>query len=160
MFNAAHFQHRAYALAPPTPAHAEALGAGLALIDPWQQLGYSAAALSRYLAAHHAERQSLVVLAEQQPAACLTIRHNWLRGPLLELLAVLPPYQGQGLGQALIGWLLAEARAHKQGNVWTLTSAFNHSARAFYQRQGFTEVGDIPGLINADTSERLLRVRL
>ncbi|MFM8330589.1 MAG: GNAT family N-acetyltransferase [Candidatus Methylumidiphilus sp.] len=154
------FRHAGHQLRPMTTAWAEPLGARLAAIDPWLKLGYSAATLARYLAADTPQRLALAVLDGDRPAACLTIRPDWLRGPLLELLAVLPDSQGIGLGQALIDWLVLETRQQSQYNLWTIGSAFNESALAFYRRQGFEQVGTLPGLIMAAESEVLLRLRI
>lgn len=148
------------ALQPMNPDWAKVFGEGLALIDPWLRLGYSSASLSRYLSADVAERQALAVLVEATPAACLTVRPNWLRGPLLELLAVLPEHQGAGMGKDLIVWLAEETRRQGQTNLWTISSGFNSAAQAFYRRQGFEPVGEMPGLISRTETEILLRLNL
>ena len=85
---------------------------------------------------------------------------DWLRGPLLELLAVLPQFQSKCLGKELILWLAEETKRQGQTNPWTISSVFKASARAFYRRQGFEEVGELPGLISPNETEVLLRLRL
>ena len=147
-------------LLPMDPQWATLFGDRLARIDPWLRLGYSPAGLSRYLSANAPERQALAVLAGDAPAACLTLRPGWLRGPLLELLAVLPQHQGQGLGKELIQWLADETRRLGLANLWTISSEFNGPARAFYRRQGFEEAGVLPGLVSPGETEILLRLRL
>jgi len=147
-------------LSPMRPAWAAGFGDGLARVDPWLRLGYAPASLARYLAADTPARQSFAVLAGDAPAACLAVRPGWLRGPLLELLAVLPAHQGAGLGRDIVHWLAEETRRQGQANLWTISSEFNAPARAFYRRQGFEEVGVLPGLVSAGETEVLLRLRL
>ena len=157
-FDASRFPGQA--LLPMEPLWAETFGERLAGIDPWLRLGYSAVGLARYLSARPDDREVFALFAGEAPAACLTVRPGWLRGPLLELLAVLPEHQGHGLGQALILWLADEARRQGQANLWTIGSAFNGAALAFYRRQGFADVGALPGLIRPGETEVLLRLSL
>lgn len=159
-FDPASFDHTDCRLCPMQAEWAALFGEALAGIDPWLRLGYSSTALARYLSADGPERHALVLLQGEVPAACLTLRPNWLRGPLLELLAVLPGFQGNGLGKALILWLAERARQQGQNNLWTISSEFNQSARAFYRRQRFAEAGVLPGLIKPGETEILLRLRL
>jgi GNAT superfamily N-acetyltransferase len=156
----ASFCHGNRRLLPMRPGWAVSLGEVLAGIDPWLRLGYAPATLARYLAADNPQRLALAVLADDLPAACLTVRPDWLRGPLLELLAVLPSYQSEGLGKALVHWLAEDTRKQGQANVWTIASEFNQAARAFYRRQGFVEVGLLDGLIRPGENEILLRLSL
>jgi len=148
------------ALSPMTAPWAALFGESLARIDPWLKLGYSSSGLARYLSAITPERQAFALLLGGTPAACLTVRPNWLRGPLLELLAVLPGHQGKGLGRDILAWLAEETQRLGQANLWTLSSEFNESARAFYRCQGFEEAGVLPGLVSPEETEILLRLRL
>lgn len=147
-------------LAPMTSSWADALAGELAGINPWLRLGYSSPALCRYLSAESFDRKSWVALAGQAPAGCVSVRTHWLRGPLLELLAILPGFQGRGLGGEIVAWLAEEARRKGQANLWTISSEFNLSARSFYHRLGFEEQGRLPGLIRPGETEVLLRLRL
>jgi diamine N-acetyltransferase len=149
-----------FRLVPPTPALAEELASELARMDPWLRLGYSAQTLARYLAAREPGRHSFALMEEDDLLGCFSLRNPWLRGPLLELLAILPRAQNRGLGGRLLLWLgeWASSRAHP--NLWTLTSDFNESARRFYRKHGFVETAEIPGLIRPGESELLLRKSL
>jgi ribosomal protein S18 acetylase RimI-like enzyme len=86
----------------------------------------------------------------------LVLRSPWLRGPYIEVLAVLPQAQGGGAGRALVAW----AAAQGGGNLWACVSAFNHGARAFYARSGFVEVTALADLVADGHDEILLRRRL
>ncbi len=147
-------------LLPMNAEWAVLFGDSLARMDPWLRLGYSPVSLTRYFSANTPERQGWVVLAGESPAACCTVRLNWLRGPLLELLAVLPQHQGKGLGKDIISWLAGETRRQGKANLWTIGSEFNETALAFYRRQGFEQAGVLPDLISIGETERLLRLRL
>lgn len=152
---------RPFSLVSMTGELAARFGGELAQIDPWLRLGYSAVTLTRYLArAQEGRTVWAVVVADEIPAACLVVRPDWLRGPLLEMLAILPPFQGQGLGRELILWLAAEAESRRQANLWTISSTFNQPALAFYQAQGFKSAGTLDDLIVQGEQELLLRMRL
>ena len=154
------FRHSNYRLLPMNPDWAASFGDRLARIDPWLKLDYSSQALCRYFSATGQGRHAIAVLAGEIPAACLAVRPNWLRGPLLEVLAVLPEFQGCGLGREIIAWLVAQTQREQGGNLWTISSEFNRPAREFYRLQGFEVVGTLPGLICTDETEMLLRLRL
>jgi len=147
-------------LLPMNPARAALFGANLAGIDPWLRLGYSPVGLARYLSANDQGRQTLALQDGETTAACFTVRPGWLRGPLLELLAVLPQHQGRGLGKEIIRRLADEFRRQGEANLWTISSEFNVSARRFYQRQGFDEIGVLPDLVRLGETEILLRLKL
>ena len=160
IFDLASFEHANGRLLSMRAEWAALFGEALAGIDPWRRLGYSPSALTRYLSSNGPRRRALAILEQGVLAGCLTLQPDWLRGPLLELLAVLPGFQGGGLGGALIAWLAEQTGHQGQTNLWTISSEFNQSARAFYRQQGFEEVGVLPGLIQPTETEILLRLRL
>lgn len=134
------------------------LAAALATMDPWRRLGYSAAALERYLLRDDPALTRMVLEREGNAVAVLALRRPWLRGPYVELLAVLPQARGGGLGRVLLDW--AAAQAGDGANLWACVSDFNTSARAFYARQGFVEVAPLPDLVAEGAGEILLRKRI
>lgn len=88
-----------------------------------------------------------------------TIRYPWLRGAYIELFAVLPAAQGQGVGEALLGRVEASYRG-RTGNLWLLVSAFNARAQRFYECHGFAPIGTIADLVVSGEDEILMRKRL
>ncbi|MGE5477462.1 MAG: GNAT family N-acetyltransferase [Bacteroidales bacterium] len=140
---------------PLTAADAAALAPLLAEMDPWRRLGFSAAGLAAYLGRDDAALTRVVLECGGRAAAVLALRRPWLRGPYVELLAVLPEAQGGGYGRRLVEW----AAGQGGGNLWACVSAFNHAARAFYARAGFTEVAALPDLVMDGADEILLRRR-
>jgi GNAT superfamily N-acetyltransferase len=134
------------------------VSAALAGIDPWRRLGFSAAGLAAWLSRDDPALARLALVRDGAVAAVLGLRVPWLRGPYIELLAVLPGHQGHGLGRALVD--AAVARAGASANLWACVSAFNLSARGFYAACGFTEIAPLPELVAAGEDEILLRKRL
>ena len=140
-------------------AEAAPLGARLAVIDPWKRLGYGAEPLGRYLAAADPNLKRFAVQHQQETIAVVCIRSPWLRGPYLELLAVFPGNQGQGVGQAILAWFEEQARPSAK-NLWTMTSEFNQRALRFYQAAGFVEIAPVADLVADGCNEILLRKTL
>lgn len=141
---------------PLTAEHIATLAPALAAMDPWRTLGYTAAGLAAYLGREDAALTRVVLERGGAPAAVLALRRPWLRGPYVELLAVLPAARGAGLGHGLVEWAAAQAG----GNLWACVSAFNQPARAFYARAGFTEIAALADLVADGHDEILLRRRL
>ncbi|MBU0656313.1 MAG: GNAT family N-acetyltransferase [Gammaproteobacteria bacterium] len=144
-------------LAPVLPEESEWIAGQLVGMTPWRELGYQADTLRNYLLGSQTGFQALCLHVEGSPAGIITLRSPWLRGTLLELLAVLPEFQQQGLGKWLMQWLQANARDKNQRNLWTLVSAFNTPAIRFYQSQGFTTIGQLDDFIVNGQHELLLR---
>jgi hypothetical protein len=44
-------------------------------------------------------------------------------------------------------------------DLFLLVSDFNHDAQRFYQRQGYQQIGAIPGYVLPDVSELIFRKR-
>ncbi|HLO77140.1 MAG TPA: GNAT family N-acetyltransferase [Magnetospirillum sp.] len=141
---------------PLVAADIPALAAALAGMDPWLTLGYSATGLAAYLGREDGALMRVVIEHDGAPAAVLALRRPWLRGPYVELLAVLPQAQGAGFGRALVEW----AAGQGGGNLWACVSAFNSAARRFYAGMGFVEVAPLPDLVADGQAEILLRRRL
>lgn len=144
------------ALKRMTDADAEALGTGLAAIDPWRRLNYSADALAGYLTRDDPAANRLSIYADGALSGVVAIREPWLRGPYLELLGLLPQAQRHGIGAIVLDWFEAEAPAGA-ANLWVLCSDFNTEALAFYERHGFRRAFAIDGLVREGSAEILLR---
>lgn len=127
----------------------------LAGMEPWRSLGFTAVGLAAYLGREDPALSRMVLERDGRPAGLIALRRPWLRGPYVELLAVLPQAQGGGCGRALVEWAVAQGG----GNLWACVSAFNAPARAFYARAGFDEVATLPDLVAAGADEILLRRR-
>lgn len=139
-----------------TKDDANALGAGLAAIDPWRRMGYAAEALSGYLVRPDPAAHRFAIWAEGALAGAISVREPWLRGPYLELLGLLSNSQRRGVGQAAMDWFESEA-PRSAGNLWVICSEFNSGALAFYKRHGFVEATALEDLVFPDFTEILLR---
>jgi ribosomal protein S18 acetylase RimI-like enzyme len=135
---------------------AEALARSLAGMEPWLTLGYSADGLARGLMAPDLGLTRYLISRGGETLGLVTVRWPWLRGAYIELFAVLPGSQGQGIGEAALGLIEQEYRG-RTGNLWLLVSGFNAGARRFYERQGFHAIGVIPDLVAQGRDEVMMR---
>lgn len=141
------------------PASAANIAGVLAQMEPWARLGYTAEALSRGLQTQHPDLLRYLLLRAGETLGLATVRYPWLRGAYIELFAVLPAAQAQGVGKAMLRHLEASYR-ESTGNLWLLVSAFNARALRFYRDRGFAPIGTIPDLVIAGEDEILMRKRL
>jgi diamine N-acetyltransferase len=88
------------------------------------------------------------------------LRLNWLRGPYLQFLGLVPGFQGKGAGPLFLKWIDHEAHAAGQHNVFVCATDTNTRAITFYERHGYRQVGTLDGLVQPGTSEVLLRKML
>ena len=81
------------------------------------------------------------------------------RSPYLRILGVNAAYNGRGIGAALLDAVEAQmaAIAHE---FFLLVSDFNSDAQRFYQRQGYTQIGAVPGYVLPDVTELIYWKRL
>ncbi len=132
---------------------AETIAAACIGFDPYLTLGYRAETLAGYLTRPDPSLARYAVETDGRLSGVLTLRKPWLRGPLIEMLALLPHAQGRGLGSRILDRCKVEAGK----NLWTTVSDFHEPARRFYARAGFEDVGALPGIVAPDRSEILLR---
>jgi len=147
-------------LRPLPPGEPQRLGPVFAAMDPWARLGYTADAVSGYLGTIEKSAPRYAIMVGGDIAAVAGLRLNWLRGPYVQFLGVLPPFRNRKLGSAFLAWLAHEAKRHGEHNVWVLSSNFNDAALRFYAANGFERTGEIADLVAPGTAEVLLRRRL
>ncbi len=149
-------------LSAVTAAEAQALGAALAAIDPWQHYGITAANLAGLFApaADGGIRLAVRRSTGAAPIGVVVIRSPWLVGPYMQFLAVLPGAQGKGIGRAVLDWFAAEAGSAGARNAWICAAAFNHGAQRLYRRCGYEPAAVLDGLIATGIDEVLMRKRL
>lgn len=127
--------------------------------EPWRTLGYDSADWDKILAGleSDADREADVIEDASGSAAGLAVvRRRVLLGDYLEILAIAPRTRRTGLGRALLAHTERRAFARAR-NFYLCVSDFNTSARAFYQAQGYREIGAIPDLLVAGRAEILMR---
>lgn len=138
-------------------SEAARLGKAFAAIDPWRSYPYDAKHLEGYFAGIEVDAPRLGLFRDGDLAGVVGVRLNWLRGPYLQFLGVLPAHQNHRLGHAALGWLFAEAKRAGARNVFVCVSDFNGGARRLYTAHGFEAVGDLPDLVAAGQTEVLMR---
>ncbi len=145
-------------LRPPTMGEAREIGAACAAIDPWRSLGYEPGDLGSYLERPDPCLHRYVILWDGRAAGVIALRWPWLRGPFIEMFAVLPAHQGRGLARATLAWAIGRT-ASVTTNLWASVSDFHAPARSFWTHHGFEEVAALSGLIGTG-DEILLRRRI
>jgi diamine N-acetyltransferase len=142
------------------PLDFEAIGPlanAIAAMPPWSVMRYSADALARFLAAPDGGVARFLVAVDGEYAGAVSVRFPWLKGPYLELLALLPSFQGRGIGSALLVWFEMEGLRQGARNLWVCASSFNTQAIRFYERHGFRPAATLSGLVADGYDEILLR---
>ena len=84
-------------------------------------------------------------------------------GPTAELrqFYILKPWHGTGVAQALMQWVMEEARARGAAQIFLSVFTDNHRAQRFYARYGFEQVGTYAFMVGDHADEDLImRARL
>lgn len=135
----------------------------IAVIPLWQRYDYSAEAAQRGLEQALARADLLLTVDVDDAFACglawCVPRGAFGRSYYLRLLGVQSGLHSAGLGATLLGAAEREA-AHSASDLVLLVSDFNADAQRFYQRQGYRQVGAIPGYVLPDVTELIFWKRL
>lgn len=156
-FSAASLDLGAARLVPLEPGDHARLAEAIVVMPPWVVMRYPADAMERFLAAESDTVSRYCVEVGSEKAGVVSVRYPWLKGPYLELLALLPKFQDQGLGTRILGWFEQEAVRHESRNLWVCASSYNDGALRLYERHGFHRVAMLPGLVVDGYDEILLR---
>jgi len=140
-----------------------AIAQWIAAVPLWQRYRYAAADAQAGLQAALA-RGDLLLTADVPPAAACGLAWCVWRGAFgrslyLRLLGVQSGFGGSGLGAALLD-AAEQAAAPSTGELFLLVSDFNTSAQHFYQRQGYAQIGAIPGYVLPEVTELIFWKRL
>lgn len=149
-----------YGLEPLAAADCAHLGEAFARMDPWASYPYPAHGLTSYFANSEPGSPRYAIRAGATIAGVAGLRLEWLRGPYLQFLGLLPAFQGQGAGALVLDWLAREARAAGDRNLWVCASDFNGAGIRFYERHGFVRQATLDDLVRDGRAEILLRKRL
>ena len=139
-------------------ADAEAAAALMSGSEPWITLGRDYASALRVM---RQEGQEAYVVLDRN-GAVVGLLLLMMQGALvgyIRSIALRPEWRSRGAGRALMAF--AERRIHRESpNVFLLVSSFNPRARAFYERLGFTAIGELPDFMLRGHSECLMRKSL
>lgn len=126
----------------------------MATSDPWLTLGYEHDALLRTVRLPGRERY--VARLDGQFAGFLLLNLHGTFAGYIQTIGLAPPCRGQGWGEQLLAF--AEQRILRDHqNVFLCVSSFNLSARRFYARHGYMQVGELSDFLVQGHSELLLR---
>ena len=136
--------------------------------EPWMSYGFEGAVVERFMAGsvEAGLARSLIHVMEpdedspgaEEVIGVVVIHPGFLGGRYLEILAISERHRGKTLGTQIINLLCRESPAHMR-DLFVLVSLFNQPAVGFYEKQGFIDVGDLPGLILPGKVERLIWLR-
>jgi diamine N-acetyltransferase len=135
----------------------EQLAAAIVAMPPWSVMSYPADAMVRFLSTADGNISRYQVEVGGEQAGAVSVRSPWLKGPYLELLALLPQAQGKAIGSTILTWFEREALKAGARNLWVCASSFNTRALRFYERHGFERAATLSGLVVDGYDEILLR---
>jgi GNAT superfamily N-acetyltransferase len=114
----------------------------------WQSFGFTPcfqnfASEVAGLPGHYAppEGRLALALAASEPAGCIALRRLDGQRAEAKRLYVRPQFRGRRIGQALLEWVIGEARAAGYREMLGDTMPVMHRALAMYQRLGFEQTG-------------------
>lgn len=139
-----------------TPADRESVVQFLAESDPWKTLGYTSADWNRIFCPLPQGRNAYVAEVEGTVAGIAIVREKFLLGDYLELLGIALWARGKGLGGRLLGHIEPIVFGRTK-NLFACVSDFNTTARAFYKKHGYQEIGPMPNFLIPGSAEMLLR---
>jgi [ribosomal protein S18]-alanine N-acetyltransferase len=123
--------------------------------DPWITLQYDDSDVQAIVRA--AKSDHLLVARMGEPIVGFALSApGILLGEYLKILVVDGACRSQGIGRRLME-ALEERTFRHWPNVYLCVSDFNHSAREFYQRLGYEEVGLLNDLLLPEKGEVLMR---
>ena len=147
-------------LRPITESAAATLGSDLANIQPWTRYQVTAHALTAFLSDHEPGAPRYEIRLGDALAGGMVLRLNWMRGPYLQFLGLLPDFQHQGIGDVVLTWLEDTAKKSEDRNLWVAASEFNSRALSFYESHGFERVATIDDLVRDGINEVLMRKKI
>ncbi len=104
------------------------------------------------------ERQEELLLVEKSGQvagfAWFLLTGTFGLGGYLRLIALRPGEERSGLGAQLLEEVERRVAKHSRA-LFLLVSHWNESARRFYSRRGYEEVGKLPALLLPDTDEMI-----
>jgi len=124
--------------------------------DPWLTYGFSAEACAQIL---RWPGSTLFVARIGDPVGFALLHPKGFLGcPYIAVIAVAAGLRNRGIGTQLLEF--AEKQFPGSRHVYLCVSSFNSMARQFYERHGYTQVGELPDFITDGYSELLMQKRL
>lgn len=124
--------------------------------DPWKTLGYTIADWNRIFCPLPQGRDSYVAELDGRVAGVALVKQKFLLGDYLELLGVAEWARHKGIGSLLLKHV-EQLVFERTKNLFACVSDFNQSARDFYKKLGYQEIGPMPNFLIPGSAEILLR---
>jgi ribosomal protein S18 acetylase RimI-like enzyme len=137
-----------------TTAEIEACARLLSESEPWITLQQDYARTLRTMS--NTARERYVAMDGDHVAGLLILNLTGALAGYLQTICVAPAYRGRGVGTEIMRF--AEDRIFREhANVFLFASSFNPAAMRFYERLGYTRVGEVPNYLVEGHSEILMR---
>jgi len=135
-------------------AEIEACAQLLSKSEPWITLRMDYAWTLRVMS--NASRERYVATDGDRLAGLLILSLTGALAGYLQTICVAPDYRDRGVGAEIMRF--AEDRIFREhANVFLFVSSFNPAAMRFYERLGYSRVGEVPNYIVDGHSEILMR---
>lgn len=138
--------------------HKEWCASIMAGSEPWITLGFHQAACFAGLERPGAELFLAFGAANEQLGFILLSPYGLAGSPYIAAIAVAESARGRGVGSCLLRF--AEDRFASRRHLFLLVSSFNGRAQRLYLRQGFGQVGELPGYVVPAHSELIFHKEL
>ena len=79
--------------------------------------------------------------------------------PLIHILTVISKFRGNGFGKQIIE-VFEKQYLKNASKVFLVVADFNPKAKIFYENNGYTQVGEIPGLYRPHINEFLMMKKM
>jgi ribosomal-protein-alanine N-acetyltransferase len=124
--------------------------------DPWKTLGYTKDDWNRIFCPIPQGRETFVLELDGRVAGVAIVKPKFLLGDYLELLGIALWARGKGLGGRLLEHIETMVFGRTK-NLFACVSDFNTTARQFYKKMGYQEIGPMPNFLIPGSAEILLR---
>lgn len=122
--------------------------------EPWVTLGTGYQALLDMM--RNPARDRFIAIVSGKPAGFVVVNMAAPLSGYIQTICVASDVRAKGIGRLLMEH--AEARIFCDSpNVFLFVSDFNAPARAFYERLGYRQAGELPDFLIAGRSEVLMR---
>jgi ribosomal protein S18 acetylase RimI-like enzyme len=145
-------------ISPASPARFNWAASLLSANDPWLSLGITFEKILESL--NNPEHKVYIAHIREKACGVIIIHPNGLAGsPYIKSIAVDKEYRSSGVGSALIRFAENQYQS-KSRYLFLCVSSFNTRARSFYERLGYTFIGELKDYVIDGASEFLMSKRL
>ncbi|HEY7697718.1 MAG TPA: GNAT family N-acetyltransferase [Vicinamibacteria bacterium] len=145
-------------IGPATEEEREWTASLMARSEPWLTLGASLEICRE--SCRDPEYLLYVARDEGRPRGAILLQRRGLASsPYVKSIVVDPEHRSEGIGAALMEFAENLFRGESR-HLFLCVSSFNRGARSFYERQGYSKVGELEDYVIEGASEILMHKRL